>query len=172
MISVTTTALCVAALGLAACGRLSVAETDQGGAGGGGTGSAGAGGGLGAHAAVPSACSPAGSLAPARIVLLTDAQYVNAVRDVFSVEVGPEVTTVRNASGQYPFAQTEAAQVSTAMVQAYFRASDQVGSKLQPCAADAAPDVCIEEFLRSKLPIAWRRPVTDDEITSIVSLFH
>jgi Protein of unknown function (DUF1592)/Protein of unknown function (DUF1588)/Protein of unknown function (DUF1595)/Protein of unknown function (DUF1587) len=161
MISVTRKLGWFGALGLAACGRLSANATGP---------TTGAGGGASIESS--SDCTAAESLAPARIMLLTDAQYVNAVRDVFGVEVGPEVAVAAYKRGDYGFNASELTQVSSVMVDAYFKAALQVASKLQPCAADAAPDNCIEQFLRSKLPLAWRRPVGDDEIAGIVTLFH
>jgi hypothetical protein len=104
-------------------------------------------------------------------MLLTDEQFVNVVRDVFGVEVGPQITNATSSSGSYPFAQPELAQMSTQMLDDYFWASSQVAAKLQPCANDAAPGNCIEQFMRDKLPIAWRRPVTDAEVAGIVSLY-
>ena len=55
------------------------------------------------------------------------------------------------------------------------RAADQVAAlltSLPPCVAGAVNATCIEQYLRSTLPLAWRRPVTDDEISGLISIFN
>ena len=169
MTSVTRRLLWLAALGLGACGRISTNETTTGTGG-----SAGAGGSSETVMATPDggeACYKTGSLAPARVVLLTDAQFKNAVRDVFGVELQGDVGNPNPASGSYP--EGESATVSDiATVLKSFNASTDVASKLQPCGANPPASACVEQFLRTKVPLAWRRPVTDDEIAGIMGLFN
>src|SRR5450432_4723776 len=100
--------LWVAALGLAACGRVAATETGPN-PGQAGTSSGGGGGSSGAsEAGVSSDCTPARSLVPARIMLLTDTQYANTVRDVFGVDIGHEITAANlGSTGTYPVEQPE-----------------------------------------------------------------
>lgn len=120
-------------------------------------------------------CTQGASFAPARLTLLTDDQYRNVVHDVFGVTIPSNfvITTPASTSGTYSY--NENAQIEETTVQAYLRAADQVASQLTtlaPCAAGAVNATCIETFLRSALPQAWRRPVTDDEISGLLSIFN
>lgn len=110
-------------------------------------------------------CRPSASFAPARLTLISDAQYVNIVRDVFGVTLTGDVTTVASTSGKYPL--NEAALVDDATATAYLRAADRVAALLTPCGANAVTATCMQQFLRQKLPLAWRRPVTDAEIVGV-----
>jgi Protein of unknown function (DUF1592)/Protein of unknown function (DUF1588)/Protein of unknown function (DUF1595) len=155
----------VAGLGLAACtGQIGELPKDTGtnpggpGTTGGGPGTTGGGGLM---------CNANTSFASARIGLLTDDQYVNAVRDVFGVTFDGDVTTVKSPSGEYGIVETAAVSTLT-MAQAYMRAADQVSTKVKPCGTAAVTATCMEQFLRSKLPLAWRRPVTDAEIRGLI----
>src|SRR5204862_5088179 len=70
-------------------------------------------------------------------------------------------------TGEYGVSETAA--VSTlGLAQAYLRAADQVATKIKPCGAAAVTAACMESFLRTKLPLAWRRPVTDVEVRGLV----
>jgi hypothetical protein len=117
-------------------------------------------------------CKPGASFASARISLISDEQYVNVVRDVFGVAFEGDVTAPKSASGEYGFNAQEIATVSSSTAQAYLRAASQVASKVKPCGASAVNAACMESFLRSKLPAAWRRPVTDAEITGLTTIFN
>lgn len=113
-------------------------------------------------------CRADGSLASARISLLSVTEYTNVVRDVFGVAFVPESPPVN--TGEYTL--DEFAQVGTAdIAKQYSRAAEQVASKLKPCGDAALEAVCVESFLREKLPRAWRRPVTDAEIAGLMSIF-
>jgi hypothetical protein len=116
-----------------------------------------------------STCRPDGSLASARISLLSEEEYRNVVRDAFGVEFVPEKATV--ATGDYPL--DEHASISTVDVAKKFhRAAEQVASKLKPCGEAAVDALCVESFLRQKLPRAWKRPVTDAEVGALMSVFN
>ncbi len=121
-------------------------------------------------------CSQDRSLAPARVSLLSDDQYRNIIHDVFGVAF-PETQVVSvqtNANGSYPF--NEAATLAQQEVlQSYLRAADTVASLLQsipPCAsASMVNAMCMEQYLRSTLPRAWRRPLTDAEYAGLIDIF-
>jgi hypothetical protein len=108
-------------------------------------------------------------------MLITDNQYRNIMRDAFGVTFPTDmnVTSPPGTSGNYTF--NESGQVQATTLQAYTRAADEV-AKLLPsfstCAADAVDATCMEKFLRDKLPLAWRRPVTDAEIAGLIAIFN
>ncbi|HEV3189470.1 MAG TPA: hypothetical protein VGY54_03180, partial [Polyangiaceae bacterium] len=107
-------------------------------------------------------CNQDRSLAPARLSLLSDDQYRNIIHDVFGVTFpATQVVSVQtNPNGSYPF--NEAATITQQEVlQSYLRAADSVASLLQsipPCTSPSAVSaMCMEQYLRSTLPRAWRR---------------
>src|SRR5260370_153048 len=117
------------------------------------------------------------SLAPARISLISDDQYRNIIHDVFGVTfTATQIVSVQtNPNGSYPF--NEAATLTQQEVlQSYLRAADTVASLLQsipPCTSSAAANaMCMEQYLRSTLPRAWRRPLTDAEYAGLMNIFN
>ena len=121
------------------------------------------------------ACKQGASFAPARLTLLSDDQYRNIVHDVFGVTFpsGVAITSPPSTSGTYAY--NEDAVVEETTLQDYLRAADQVAAlltSLPPCVAGAVNATCMEQYLRSTLPLAWRRPVTDDEISGLISIFN
>jgi hypothetical protein len=132
----------------------------------------------GASSGLPStesSCTPGASFAPARLNVITDDQYRNVVHDVFGVSFPANIVITTPASTSGLFSYNENAQVEATTVQAYLRAADEVTSLMTsfpPCAAGAANATCIESFLRTSLPTAWRRPVADDEISGLLTIFN
>ncbi len=156
---------------LAVAGTLSVAACSSSGnnAGPGQPGGGGAGGGPGTGGSSSTDCNPNASFAPARISLITDAEYTNMVRDVFGVEFVPEAKPVN--TGDYPLNET-ASVASVDVAKQYFRAAEQVAAKVKPCGDAPVAAACVEAFLRTKLPRLWKRPVTDAEITGLMAIFN
>jgi hypothetical protein len=155
-------------LGALACtGSVNDGKATPSGSGGSGVGGSG---GSGATAGGSAAtCRGDASLAPARISLITDDEYTNMARDVFGVTFVPETTAVK--TGDYPL--NESAEVASAdIAKQYYRAADQVAGKVKPCGDAALAATCVESFLRQKLPHAYKRPVTDAEITGLVTIFN
>src|SRR5262249_3036618 len=101
-----------------------------------------------------------------------DEQYVNVVRDVFGVDFTGDVTVRKTNSGVYSFNAAELAQVNTDTAQAYMTAADQVATKIKPCGATAVNATCMQQYLTDKLPLAWRRPVTQTEISGLMTIFN
>jgi hypothetical protein len=129
----------------------------------------------GASASSGPQCTQGASFAPARLSLITDDQYRNIVHDVFGVTfpANVDVTAPPSTSGSYSF--NENAQVETTTIQAYLRAADQVAAlmpAMSPCTSSSVNATCIEQYLRTTLPPAWRRPVTDDEISGLLGIFN
>jgi hypothetical protein len=144
----------------------------SGGAASGGNGSAG--GAVVTTGGDGQQCVQGASLAPARLVLVSDVQYRNIVKDVFGVDypANVDVTAPPSTSGLYPF--NEGAQIQANTIKAYLRAADQVATLMPafpPCVPGAVNAECMEQFLRAKLPLAWRRPVTDKELGDLLGIF-
>ncbi len=154
-------------LGVAGCSSSSAGPNPATATAGTGGTSAGGSGPTGGDAS--GVCRPGGSLAPARISLITDKEYTNVMKDVFGIDFVPEAAAIE--TGDYPI--DEFAQVATAdIAKQYFRAAEQVAGKLKPCGAAPVAAGCVESFLRTKLPRAWKRPVTDAEITGLMAVFN
>jgi hypothetical protein len=117
-------------------------------------------------------CKSAASFSSARMMVITDEQYVNIVRDVFGYTFMGDVTGGKDMSGEYKFNAAELAQVSTASAEAYMRAADQVASNIKPCGASTVNATCMKDYLTQKLPLAWRRPVTSAEIDGLMTIFN
>ena len=108
------------------------------------------------------------SIAPARLTLLSDAQWRNSVRDLLGVEFDGEVA--HGASTTYRLDEQEA--VTRDLLRRYLGAADRVAMQAHPCVETRLTASCVEAFLREKLPRAWRRPVSDTEIAPLLSLFR
>jgi hypothetical protein len=170
-------------LGMAAClGNIGDGSSGAGGSSGSGTSSGtssgtGSGGSGGSGGGTSIQCADV-SLAPARLSLISDDQYRNIVHDVFGVAIpasynGGSLTTQASTSGSYPI--NEGAQIQMSTLQEYQRAADEVASlitTMAPCTTGAVNATCVESFLRAKLPLAWRRPVTDTEIAGLINIFN
>jgi hypothetical protein len=158
---------------LVSCSSNGTSSSSGGGSSGQGYGGSGLGGSAGASGSTQ--CTPGGSLAPARLMLITDNQYRNIMRDAFGVTFPTDmnVTSPPGTSGNYTF--NESAQVQATTLQAYTRAADEV-AKLLPSISTCTPETvdatCMEAFLRDKLPLAWRRPVTETEIAGLIAIFN
>jgi hypothetical protein len=112
-------------------------------------------------------CLAKGSLASARVLLLSDVEYTNIIRDAFGVDFVPEAPPAST------YSLDESATVATGDVaRKYYRAADQVAAQLKPCGASALAATCVESFLRQKLPRVWKRPVTDAEIGGLMAIFN
>jgi len=120
-------------------------------------------------------CIQGASFAPARLSLISDDQYRNIVHDVFGVTfpATTDVTAARSRTGAYPY--DESADLQATTVQEYQRAADTVASlmtSMPPCATAAVNATFMEAYLRNTLPRAWRRPVIDDEIAGLMTIFN
>jgi Protein of unknown function (DUF1592)/Protein of unknown function (DUF1588)/Protein of unknown function (DUF1595)/Protein of unknown function (DUF1587) len=163
----------------AACtGRLSPG-TQATGTAGTAPGSSGAGGTIGTAGTTAdrAACVAGASFAHARISQISDDQYRNIVQDVLGVTfpAAVTVTTLPSTSGSYPY--NENTLMGATTMQAYLRAADQVATLLMstamsPCTAGVIDATCMEAYLRDKLPRAWRRPVTDAELSGLLAIFE
>jgi hypothetical protein len=115
-------------------------------------------------------CFAKASVASARISLISDQQFINVVNDVFGVKLTGDISTVASANGEYNVSETTAVGTS-AMAQGYLDAADKVAAdtNFKPCGAGAVTAACMTTYLAQKLPFAWRRPVTSDEINTLIT---
>lgn len=138
----------------------------------------GAGGAVGPGAIIdPGPCNANSSLAPARLWRLTDDQFVNVVRDVFGTEINPEVSGARAGTVSLNLAEVAVVNGTTAanyMTAAGAAATKMVGTlpTLLPCKS-ATPDLaCVEQFLKTKVARAYRRPLAAQEVTDLMALYQ
>lgn len=114
-------------------------------------------------------------VAPARIWVLTDQEYVNVVRDTFGVTLSgkdAEITTTTSGSGTYTNL-SEAFSVGGPAVQGYQRTAVKVSELVHPCGAAAEiTDACVEQFVRNGVARAWRRPLNEPEVTNLMAVFR
>ncbi len=139
---------------------------------GGSNGSAGSAASAGAGASEVCATQ---SLASARIWRLTDVQFVNVVRQVFGVELPPEVTEADARSSDYTnFSEnnTVTAKTLTAYQSAARDAARQAVTshfpKFMPCATDA----CAEQFVRNRIARAFGRRLDADEVAGYLTVYR
>jgi hypothetical protein len=114
-------------------------------------------------------CNSGASFASKRMILLSDAQYVNVVRDVFDAHLEPDVTSDHPPDGQHRT--NDHLVVIAPRALAYFRAADEVARQIRPCGDAPVDRSCMEAYLRQKLPRAFRRPVMETEISDLLDLF-
>jgi hypothetical protein len=134
-----------------------------------GTGGSSSGGGA--------SCAQAASFAGARLTVITDDQYRNIVHDSFGVTIPATFVITQPPSDTGSYTYNEAAQVDQAtIVQTYKSAADEVASLLTTplpgCATSTVDATCMQQFLTSQLPLAWRRPVTSDETSGLMTIFN
>lgn len=164
-------AACV--LGAAACtgtvgsaGGESTGTVGGGGAGGGGVG----------QPAPTGPCDQAASLGPARVWRLTDQQYVKSVAQVFGVVVPPEVTAPDTQPADFTNL-SEIVSVDGRAAAAYSTTAESaaraaVRANLATFVPCGSSDSCVQSFIRNRVSRAFRRPVTDAEVTSLMGLYR
>lgn len=136
-----------------------------------GSGGAAATGG-GSH---PEGCDADAALAKARVWRLTDAQYVNAVRQLFGVLTGPNITEAETGAAEYTNL-SELRIVNEAAVAKYQVAARDVArqavkshyARFMTCGDSEA---CAQQFVRNRVARAFGRRLDEAEVTGYVQLF-
>jgi hypothetical protein len=135
-------------------------------------------GGSGASAALANdfALAPGVGAQP-RLWRLTEKQYRNAVQDLLNVAV---TTPLPGDDGGSGFGnRADLLDVSQALLEAYSDAAEAVANQLIPARLgellkcpplDATSAACVESFIRGFGARAWRRPLADDEVASLLAL--
>ena len=119
------------------------------------------------------ACTEGTPLAPARVWMLTDEQYVHVVKDVLGVALAgndAQITAPTSTSGNYTN-ESEAFKVDTAAAQGYQRAAIKIASMAKPCGASVTA-ACVEQFVREQVARAWRRPLAENEIAGLLKIYN
>lgn len=152
-----------------------------GGSSSGGTASAGGTPSTGGGVALPPGSEPA-SLLPARIRRLTVAEYQASVSD--AGVIGAEAQDISAGfvpdSRQGGFTVNEAQRVDPVFARQLSEAATTLAASVRQHAAERARcmnpasdhDQCAEDFIRSFGEHAYRRPVADDEVTQLMTVFH
>ncbi|HEX2871244.1 MAG TPA: DUF1592 domain-containing protein [Polyangiaceae bacterium] len=120
------------------------------------------------------ACTPGAALANARIWRLSDAQYVNAVRQLFGVTAGPHITQSEDVAEFTNL--SELVPVSNPAVAAYQVAAKDIArqavkshfDKFMSC-TDAA---CAQQFVRNRVARAFGRRLDDQEVAGYLALYQ
>jgi hypothetical protein len=125
----------------------------------------------------PGGCLEGASLAPARLWRITDQQYVNVVQQVFGASINPEVSAAQGPVELLNLSSQGNVNASNAVnYQASARAAaQQLQGNLQaimPCASAAPDAACVEQFVRSSVARAYRRPLLEDEVSELMALYQ
>ena len=120
-------------------------------------------------------------LAPARVWRrLTDAQYVNAVAQVFGVRVPSEVTAADTMPADFsnfseaPELTVQATTATAYQKAAHAAATTAVAANLPvflPC-GKSPTDACVTGFIRNRVSRAFGRLVTDTEVQDLLGLYN
>ena len=166
---------CTGAVGAGGPSGAAASSSGPTGAGGAQTGITGAGG------MTSDACSTTASLAPARVWRLTDAQYVNAVAQLFGVRVPSEVTEADAASPDFtnfseaPELTVQANTAEAYQLAAHNAATTAVAANLNvflPCGTTAPTDACVTGFIHNRVGRAFGRPLVDGEVSDLLAIYH
>jgi hypothetical protein len=144
---------------------------------GGGFASGGADGG----ASLPANADPA-TLLPARIRRLTNAEYENSVRDVVG-NTEPVATDFVPDSRQSGFTVNDAQRVDSVLVKQIAEAATTLAAQVRaqlstpdtkaPCPDPSTQaEACATSFIQSFATRAFRRPLGDDEVQQLLTLYH
>jgi hypothetical protein len=160
---------------LTACTGVVGDKTTPASGGSGNLGTAGAGGGI----ANPATCQGTEPhRAPRRVVLLSELEQVNAIRDLLgpeAVPAGPGVPTDTGRTLDLDLVN----QVSASSLDAYDKRVTAVGQNvktraaaLTQCAAGTAPDACARQYAARLAERAFRRPVPEAELTELMAAYQ
>jgi hypothetical protein len=136
----------------------------------------------GGGSATGGSTSPAGTctdnlaLANARIWRLTDAQYGNAVRQLFGVAAPAAIADVDAGHGEFTNF-SELSMVGSKAAFAYQETARDIArqavtshfAKFMPCGMS---DACAEQFIRNRVARAFGRRLDASEVTGYLDLFH
>jgi Protein of unknown function (DUF1588)/Protein of unknown function (DUF1595)/Protein of unknown function (DUF1592)/Protein of unknown function (DUF1587) len=144
------------------------------GAGAGGSGAGGAQNLAGSATLPPGTETP--SLLPARIRRLTDSEYQTTVSSVVGDAASGISADFVPDSRQGGFTVNEAQRVDPVLARqladAALKLAADVRAKATPCAASSTPAQCADAFIRDFGKKAYRRPLADDEVQQLMTVFN
>jgi hypothetical protein len=134
-----------------------------------------AGSGSGGSGSETGACTENVALANARIWRLTDAQYGNAVRQVFGVSLPAAITELDTGTGEFTNL-SELTLVNNNAVSAYQAAAKDVARQAVTSHFDkflgcGPSDACVEQFVRNRIARAFSRRLDGGEVAGYLELF-
>jgi Protein of unknown function (DUF1588)/Protein of unknown function (DUF1592)/Protein of unknown function (DUF1595)/Protein of unknown function (DUF1587) len=116
------------------------------------------------------------ALLPARIRRLTDAEYQSTVSAVVGDAASGISADFVPDSRQGGFTVNEAQRVDPVLARqladAAVKLAADVRAKAAPCAAPSTPAQCADAFIRDFGKKAFRRPLGDDEVEQLVTVFN
>lgn len=116
------------------------------------------------------------SLLPARIRRLTDSEYQNTVNAVVGDAANGVSADFVPDSRQGGFTVNEAQRVDPVLARQLADAANKlaadVRTKAAPCAAPSTPAQCADAFIRDFGKKAYRRPLGDDEVQQLTTVFN
>lgn len=123
--------------------------------------------------------SDASAAIPARIRRLTNAEYNASIQALLQTDLTPAVTFPPD-SRQHGYTLNEAQRIDPVLARQLDAAAMQLATlavekldALAPCADQAAGgEACARSFIDSFASQAYRRPLTDDDITALMTLYQ
>jgi hypothetical protein len=124
-------------------------------------------------------CDPAQkAFAPARLWQLTDAQYVNVVRDVFGITLaGADADIVSEGSSELYTNYSEGVSIGAQVAPNYQTTAGKVAAqavaRMSTLLGSPAPTAAqLQAFIASKVARAWRRPVSAEESSALMKIYQ
>jgi hypothetical protein len=117
------------------------------------------------------------AFAPARLWQLSDAQYVNVVRDVFGITLtGADAEIVSEGAGEQYSNYSEGVSIGSQAAPNYQTAAGKVAAqavaRMGILVGSAAPSTTqVRTFITTKVARAWRRPVTPQETAALMNVY-
>lgn len=109
---------------------------------------------------------------------LSGAQYANTIDDLFAGAVTPGAQFPASSKGYMFKTYVEANGISLSSVESIMKAAEDVAlqavtdmNALLPCDPASADDACIEQFVRDFGRRAYRRPLSDDELSNLMGAY-
>jgi hypothetical protein len=145
----------------------------------GGPGATTSGGEVGQTGSGAVACNPTTALSPPRLWRLNDQQYANVVHDVFGagITVPPDVSAAVVPGAEDASSSSGLRIADLPTVQSYQRAAQKTAASavanLSVLLSCPVPDAsCVESFIRTKIARAFRRPVTDQQVSDMLGIYQ
>jgi hypothetical protein len=118
------------------------------------------------------------SFAPPRLWRISDQQYGNVVRDVFgaNITVPPDISASLSTGSEEPWREASLT-ISNMVAQNYMNSAHTTAlsaiANLPSLLSCTTPDAtCVQNFIKTKVARAFRRPVTDAEVLDMLALYQ
>ena len=115
---------------------------------------------------------------PRRLWRLSAQQYGNSLKDLLGLDTAP-VLSNNGGTADYAFFSDDAAGVDSNFQFSIFETVEATMTQIAPripqlaaCTTGEAPSACAQRFARSFGPRAFRRPLSEDEVTALMGPFN